>query len=101
MDLEGVNIFLKLKATYSDYNIEPDVEFYRLMLDIAKENGAKKSESNEQVMLSKEELAPFLLYFDNEDEQHLITEILLNRKYIPQEAVNYSILVEKLKGGCE
>ena len=93
--------FLKLKATYSDYNIEPDVEFYRLLLDIAKENGAKKSESNEQVMLSKEELAPFLLYFDNEDEQHFITEILLNRKYIPQEAVNYSILVEKLKGGCE
>lgn len=101
LDLEGVNIFLKLKASYSDYNIEPDVEFYRLLLDIAKENGAKKSESNEQVMLSKEELAPFLLYFDNEDEQHLITEILLNRKYIPQEAVNYSILVEKLKGGCE
>ena len=101
LDLEGVNIFLKLKASYSDYNIEPDVEFYRLMLDIAKENGAENSESNEQIMLNKEELAPFLIYFDDKDEQDFITEILLNRKYMPQEAVNYSILVEKLKGGCE
>lgn len=101
LDLEGVNIFLKLKASYSDYNIEPDVEFYRLMLDIAKENGAENSESNEQIMLNKEELAPFLIYFDDKDEQDFITKILLNRKYMPQEAVNYSILVEKLKGGCE
>lgn len=101
LDLEGVNIFLKLKASYSDYNIEPDVEFYRLMLDIAKKNGAENSESNEQIMLNKEELAPFLIYFDDKDEQDFITEILLNRKYMPQEAVNYSILVEKLKGGCE
>ncbi len=101
LDLEGVNIFLKLKASYSDYNIEPDVEFYRLMLDIAKKNGVENSESNEQIMLNKEELAPFLIYFDDKDEQDFITEILLNRKYMPQEAVNYSILVEKLKGGCE
>lgn len=101
LDLEGVNIFLKLKASYSDYNIEPDVEFYRLMLDIAKKNGVENSESNEQIMLNKEELAPFLIYFDDKDEQDFITEILLNRKYMPQEAVNYSILVEKLKGGCQ
>lgn len=101
LDLEGIYIFLKLKAEYPSLNIEPNVMFYSMMLEVARKNGARKSSSDKQKALSKDELDLFLLYFDNENEREFITEILMDRRYIPQEAVNYSVLVEKLRGWYE
>lgn len=97
IDLDGVRIFLQLKMSFNNLNITLNRLFYDLMLDLARLKGANKSASENQQSLSEEDLDIFFSYFDNRDRD-LLREILLERRYIPQEAVNFSVLLRKMKG---
>lgn len=95
IDLEGVNIYSKLINNYKEYNIEPYTKLYANLLNIGKINGIKPSVSQNHRELTDEDMNYFLGYFDDEIGNAL-KDVLLNRDYVPQEALNYLKLKELL-----
>lgn len=84
IDYKGIDIFQKLKSKYETYEIDIFTKIYREMLLKARENELKTMKKGQ----SKIDISLFLEYFSKEHQEQIIT-ILSQRKYIPQEILNY------------
>jgi len=82
IDYEGIGIFLNLKDAYPQYDIIPHVELYKQLVDKAELPPSLKTNQNE--VLTEE----FLNFFD-ERYREKISRILIEKKYIPQEALSF------------
>lgn len=82
IDYEGIGIFLNLKDAYPQYNIIPNVELYRQLVD--KAESPPNLKTNQDEVLTDE----FLNFFDD-CYREKISRILKEKKYIPQEALSF------------
>ncbi len=82
IDYEGIGIFLNLKDAYPQYNIVPNVELYKQLVDKAESPPSLKT--NQDEVLTDE----FLNFFDD-CYREKISRILKEKKYIPQEALSF------------
>ena len=87
IDYEGINIYYLLNA-----KIKVDIftEAYEEMLQKVNDiNSLKETKENQKTI---RDLDLFLSYFNNDDKEK-ITKLLISRKYIPQEIVNYNTIL--------
>lgn len=87
IDNEGINIFTKLKK---EIEVKLFVPAYEKMLD--RYNKEKLQDMNEN-QVKMEDYNTFLTYF-NEEYTAKINEVLDNKKYLPQEIINYRVFKE-------
>lgn len=91
IDLAGVDIFSLLVERFSSFNIKPCESLYIRTLATGENRGINNSVSQKQIDVDENKLNDFLKYF-KEDVAKKLAEIVVTRKYIPQEALNYSLL---------
>ena len=91
IDLAGIDIFSLLVEKFSSFNIKPCESLYIRTLATGENRGINNSVSPEQRDIDENKLNYFLKYF-KEDVAKRLGEIVVTRKYIPQEALNYSLL---------
>lgn len=89
IDFEGINIVYSLSKKV---NVKLFTNAYSKMLREIKDINILRNMSNDQVKTKDLEL--FLSSF-SECDKNKISEILKNNKYIPQEILNYKILMEE------
>lgn len=90
IDYEGINIYVSLVQTYSDYHILPYVVAYHKMIELENNPNQIKKKQNKR----EDYIEVFLNYFDTEDRKKL-RNMFENNFYIPQEILNYEE-VEKI-----
>ncbi len=90
IDYEGINIYVSLVQTYSDYHILPYVVAYHKMIELENNPNQIKKKQNKR----EDYIEVFLNYFDEEDRKKLRI-MFENNFYIPQEILNYEE-VEKI-----
>lgn len=96
IDPEGLSIYKRMKKIYSGLNIKLEKNLYKLAIDIAAEKGIRNINNNNQRFPEIEEID--LLLSDLDDSVAIkFKEILMDGKYVPQEAVNYNTLVNLIK----
>lgn len=89
LDFEGIDIYLRLKNKIS---LRLFIEAYNKMVDDAKLEGLQEMKTGQR---ENEEIEFFLINF-NEERRDRIKEMLLERKYIPQEII-YNFETERDK----
>ena len=94
IDLSGVDIFIRLKKKFLEFNIVPSISLYETLLKIGTIRGIQKSKSQNQNYIDEERLNIFLDGFKGENKD-LLKNIIESRLYIPQEALNYNKLIEE------
>lgn len=94
LDYEGIEIFQKLKANNEYININLCTELYLLMLKESEKFRLPDTKSGQK----KTDIELFLQNFNNENKQKIIN-ILDNGLYIPQEILNYKLLLSIMKNG--
>lgn len=84
IDWEGIAIFNRLQARYSDYGIRPATSFYTAVLKKVGYLNARplRTEQNRGQM----SLSPFIDAFDNESRA-AIEWIIKEKRYLPQEVI--------------
>lgn len=85
IDFEGINIFITLQEKYENNLILPYIKGYQKMLELEQEPKNIKTNQN----IKKQSIEKFLKFF-NEKEQEKLKNIFKNKKYIPQEIINYT-----------
>lgn len=90
IDFEGINIFLLLQEKYSEYNILPYLDGYKKMLEL--EKSPKDIRANQNI--KNDNIEKFISFFD-EKYQEKLKYIFENKKYIPQEILNYDIMCKE------
>lgn len=92
IDSKGFEIFLSLKDKFPMLNINMYTKLYELLIDCTLN---KSHKDNEQVILPKEKLDVILENFNSEIYRGIIKNLILEKKYIPQEGLNYVMLKER------
>lgn len=96
VDPEGLAIFNRVKKANPELNIQLASKLYKLAIEIGTKNGIHDIHNENQTVLSIEEASELLVSLD-EDIAKKFKEIIFNGKYIPQEAINYRVLLENTK----
>lgn len=96
VDPEGLAIFKRVKNSNPELNILLASELYKLAVEIGIKNGLQNIPNKNQTVLSTEEINELLSSLDK-DTCEKFKDIILSGKYIPQEAVNYRVLIENTK----
>lgn len=96
IDPEGLSIFKRMKKIYKDLNIKLEKKLYRLAIDIAMKKGIRDINNENQRLPEMDEIDDLLSDLDK-DVAISFKEIILGGKYVPQEAVNYKVLVGEIK----
>jgi len=91
LDYEGIYLYLKVKEVNPAAKIELFVPFYTLMLDLADKN-LSEIRANQR---KPAELQSFINYFQKPYATR-IEKILAENCYIPQEIVNYHVILDLL-----
>lgn len=94
LDYEGIEIFQNLKTNNKTININLCTELYSLMLNESIKYNLPKTKLGQK----KVDINLFLNNF-NDDETKQILEILNNGLYVPQEILNYQVLLNVMKKG--
>ncbi|HOY67300.1 MAG TPA: DUF2220 family protein [Candidatus Ozemobacteraceae bacterium] len=90
LDPEGIAIFLELRNAYPDWHIEPASAFYEAMLDVAdKAPPCTRSERRLEIDAFFSLLSPA--------SAEIAASILKSGRYLPQEAVVYTMVHSILK----
>lgn len=92
LDYEGIEIFQNLKVNNEKIKINLCTELYSLMLNESTKFNLPKTKLGQK----KVDINLFLDNF-NKDETELILNILNNGLYIPQEILNYQLLINVMK----
>lgn len=98
IDPEGLAIFKRVKSSNPELNIILANELYKLAIEIGTIHGLQDIPNKNQTTLSREETSKLLDSLD-EDTSIKFKDIIFDGKYIPQEAVNYRVLIENIKQG--
>ena len=96
VDPEGLAIFNRVKKSNPELNIKLSNDLYKLAIEIGFKRGLRDIPNENQTVVPENELDAVLSSLDNETRENF-KYILTNDKYIPQEAVNYRILMEKIR----
>lgn len=96
IDPEGLDIYKRVKTTNSNLNIKLCNDLYRLAIKRGKIKGIHDIHNTNQSMPSNEEVDTLLKDLDK-DVSDDFKNIIYNGKYIPQEAVNYDILLSEIE----
>lgn len=96
IDPEGLSIYQRLKNANTELNIKLCNELYKLAIEIGYKRGLNKINNENQHFPSSEDVDNLLSDLENSVAENF-KHIIYNSKYIPQEAVNYNILLEKTK----
>lgn len=91
LDQEGIHIFNSLRKKFHYYDIKPAVNLYTYILKKTGSDKAKQLRTHQQA--GDPSLSPFIDFFDSEIKDK-ITEIINERKYLPQEIFNKTDLTE-------
>lgn len=89
LDAEGINIFFSLKARHPSYNILPFIEGYKQLIELSSGIGLPNIKKSQK--MNRENIEKFCTYFE-EYYVRKIREIILNNRYIPQEALSFAVL---------
>jgi len=92
IDSKGFEIFLSLKDKFPMLNINMYTKLYELLIDCTLNKNHKE---NEQVILPKDKLLVILENFNSEIHKGIIKKLIFERRYIPQEGLNYVMLKER------
>ena len=82
LDFEGIGIYNSLVLKYPEYSIVPHIKLYKELLNDAKNPPPLKTCQSE-ISIDK-----FIEDFDKESREKII-KILYDKRYIPQEALNF------------
>lgn len=96
IDPEGLAIYKRVKSANPTLNIILSERLYNLAIQIGLEKGVYDINNKNQSKINEDEIDK-LLETLNEYTALKFKKIILAGKYIPQEAVNYRVLVEKIK----
>jgi len=89
LDAEGINILFSYKTRYPSYNVLPFIEGYRQLIELS--SGIELPNVKKAQKLSRENIEKFCTYFE-EYHARKIRDIVLNNRYIPQEALSFTVL---------
>lgn len=91
LDREGIRLFFRTREANPGLSIEPFVPLYLLMLDLAQGREMPKSLDKRDVPAAVEDFAHLLGC-----EPAVIKQLLTEDRYIPQEIINYQVLMDIL-----
>lgn len=94
IDSAGLNFYIQIKDKYP-LKIELFREAYEKLIDCTMTREKLNNRGKEQILLSDEKLERILNEFPNSKHKEVITNLIKEQKYIPQEALNYAILKER------
>lgn len=94
LDYEGIEIFQHLKTNNEKININLCTDLYSLMLNESIKYNLPKTKSGQK----KVDINLFLNNFNKDETKHIL-DILNNGLYIPQEILNYQLLLNVMKKG--
>jgi hypothetical protein len=93
LDLEGIHIFNRVRRANPELDIKPFSEIYRLMLNLARGRNLPLTKDKRELEIDIIEFEQFLCENSIKD----IKSIIETGKYIPQEIVNYQVIMDLLK----
>lgn len=96
LDQEGINIFNSVRKNFPQFDIKPAVIFYNYILKKVGSEKAKPLRKNQ--VAGRFSLSPFVDFFSPEVRE-MITKIIDERKYLPQEIFNKTDLEELKRYG--
>lgn len=96
IDPEGLSIYKRVKNANPNLNIMLSEKLYSLAIEIGIEKGIHDINNKNQSKIREDEVNQ-LLETLSEYTALKFKEIIFSGKYIPQEALNYRILLEKIK----
>lgn len=96
IDPEGLSIYKRVKDANPKLNIKLSESLYGLAVEIGLNKGLHDINNKNQSKLEYDEIDELLKSLDKTLSLK-IKEIIFAGKYIPQEAINYRILIEKIK----
>lgn len=96
IDPEGISIYKRLKKIYKNLNFKLEKNLYKLAINIASEKGIRDINNQNQRFPEDDEIDDLLSDLDV-DVAKKFKEIIMSGKYVPQEAVNYNILVNLIE----
>lgn len=96
VDPEGLAIYQRVKKANPKLNIKLAKNLYKLAIKVGMKKGLYNIHNDNQTKLDEEEIDELLKSLDEKTAQDF-KNILLNGKYIPQEALNYRVLLENTR----
>lgn len=92
LDLEGIRLFFRTRDANPSLSIQPFAPLYRLMLELARGRAMPKSPDKRGMPAAVEDFAELL----GGDQVQVISDLLAEGRYIPQEIINYQVLTDIL-----
>jgi len=96
LDREGINIYFRLKESYEKYKIRVFHEMYENLLQTSDVSRLKKSKNAQTLIDGASETFLSEIHLKYRDT---IIKIIENDLYIPQEAFNFTKMLERYKRG--
>lgn len=96
IDPAGLVIYKNIQRFNKNLNIKLAKDLYKLALEIGINKGVQNIKNRNQTFLEESLIEEILSQLDIESAKKF-KDIIYNDKYIPQEVLNYRILVEKYK----
>ena len=98
IDPEGLAIYRRVKEANPELNIKLAEELYEATIKMGLKKGLYDIHNENQTKLDEETIDTLLKSLDRKTFQEF-KNILLSGKYIPQEALNYRVLLEMIEQG--
>lgn len=95
LDSAGFDFYLRIKDENKSMQITLFKEVYEALIDCTKTREKLSNRGEKQIVLPDEKLRKVLQEFTDAEHKEIITKLIKEQKYIPQEALNYALIKER------